>query len=396
VKRSRSCRITAQLIDASTDAHLWAESYERDLKDVLALQGEVARTIAGAVNVALTPREQARLSRIRPVNPEAYEAYLKGTYNWMKLTPQGIEASKGCFERALEKDPAYAPAYQGIAWFWLARQQMGLTAPGEAGPKARAAALQAIALDAGSAEAHEALAVVKTWTDWDWAGAEREWQRTFELNPNSANARAYYAHFLAIIGHADEAVPHSERAIELDPSNALFQAMYAVVLVNDRRYDDALAAASAALAIQPDMGVALGARQRAYIMKGMREGVLASQRERIAKDPGRVAAFEKGLSEGGYEGAQRALAELLAARYEKAGGVPSGGALRVFMPCGIAVRFLEARDYDRALDWFEKAYDVRDPELLYGIASPTVDPLRSDPRFQALARRMNLPFGGAR
>jgi tetratricopeptide (TPR) repeat protein len=273
---------------------------------------------------------------------------------------------------------------------------MGLTAPSEAGPKAKAAALQAIALDEASAEAHEALAVVKTWTDWDWAGAEREWRRTFELNPNSSNAHAYYAHFLAITGRAGEAVPHSERAIELDPSNALFQAMYAVVLVYARRYDDALAAASAALAIQPDSGVALGARQRAFIMKGMREEVLASQRERIAKDPGRVAAFEKGLSEGGFEGAQRAIAELLAARYEKAGGIPSGGTLRVFMPCGIAVRFLEARDYDRALDWFEKAYDVRDPELLYGIASPTVDPLRSTPRFKALARRMNLPFEGAR
>ncbi len=314
----------------------------------------------------------------------------------MKLTPQGIEASRGYFERALEKDPSYALAYQGLAWYWVVRQQMGESVPSEAGPKAKAAALQAIALDEACAEAHEALAVVKTWTDWDWAGAQREWRRTFELNPNSSNAHAYYAHFLAIIGRADEAVPHSERAIELDPANALFQAMYAVVLVNGRRYDDALAAASAALAIQPDMGVAQGARQRAYIMKGMREEVLASQRERIAKDPGRVAAFEKGLSEGGYEGAQRALADLLAARYEKAGGVPGGGASRVFMPCGIAVRFLEARDYDRALDWFEKAYDVRDPELLYAIASPTVDPLRSNPRFKALARRMNLPFEGAR
>ncbi len=283
-------RITAQLIDASSDTHLWAESYERDLKDILALQGEVARTIASAVNVALTPQETERLSGARTVNPQAYEAYLKGTYNWMKMTPQGIDASRGYFERALEIDPSYAPAYQGLAWYWIVRMQMGLMAPSEARPKARTAALQAIALDDTCAEAHEAMAAVE-WTEWDWAGSEEEWKRTFELNPNSSNAHAYYAHFLAIIGRVDEAVAHSERAIELDPSNALFQAMYSVVLLHDRRYDDALATARAALAIQPDMGVAKTVRQEVYIIKGMREEQLADQRERIATDPGRVAAF---------------------------------------------------------------------------------------------------------
>ena len=385
-------RITAQLIDASTDAHLWAESYERDLKDVLALQGEVARTIAGAVNVALTPKEQARLSRVRPVNPEAYEAYLKGTYNWMKLTPQGIDASRGYFERALEKDPSYALAYQGLAWYWVVRQQLGHTAPSEAGPKAKAAALQAIALDESCAEAHEALAVVKTWTDWDWAGAEREWRRTFELNPNSSNAHAYYAHFLAIIGRADEAVRHSERAIELDPSNALFRGMYAMVLVYERRYDDALAEANAALAIQRDIAPARAARRSVYGIKGMRKEQLAEQREQISYDPGRLAAFDKGLAEGGYEGVQRAIADLLTKRLEKTSGEPNAGTLRVFMPCAIAHRYFDARDHDRALDWLEKAYDMRDPNLPYEIAFPTWDPLRANPRFQALARRMNLPF----
>jgi len=389
-------RITAQLIDASTDAHLWAESYERDLKDVLSLQGEVARTIAGAVNVALTPQERERLSRARPVDPEAYEAYLKGTYNWMKMTPQGVDASRGYFERALEKDPSYASAYQGLAWSWLVGQQMGITAPSEAGPKAKAAALRAIALDDTCAEAHEALAAVRAWTDWDWAGAEPEWRRTFELDPNSSNAHAYYAHFLAILGRTKEAVPHSERAVERDPSNALFHAMYAMVLVYDRRYDDALAAADAALAIQPDMSVARSARQGVYIVRGMREEQLAEQRERIAKDPGRVAAFEKGLAEGGYEGAQRAIADLLAARYEKAGGVPNAGKLRVYMPCAIAMRYRDARDYERAIDWLEKAYDVRDPALPYQLASPVNDPLRGSARFQALVRRMNLPVAGAR
>ena len=354
------------------------------------MQGEVARTIASAVNVVLTPQEKEHLSGGRTVDPQAYEAYLKGMVNWQKFTPQGVNDSKGYFERALEKDPSYALAYQGLAWYWLNRMQMGLMAPSEAGPKARKAALQAIALDDACAEAHEAMAAIRTWIEWDWAGGESEWRRTLELNSNAATAHAYYAHLLAITGRVEEALPHSERAVELDPSNALFQAMYSLTLLYDRRYDDALAAGDKALAIQPDILTAKVMRQHVCIIKGMRKEQLAEQRERIAKDPGRVAAFEKGLSEGGYEGAQRALADLFVERYEK--GVPEPGTLRIFMPNGIAFRYLDAGDYDRAMDWLEKAYEVRDPGLPYALASPIHDPLRANPRFQALLRKMNLPL----
>jgi len=263
--------------------------------------------------------------------------------------------------------------------------------PQVAGPKAKAAALKALELDDDYAGAHEALALVRTWTDWDWAGAEPEWRRALELNPNGANAHAYYAHFLAITGRGDEAVHHSQRALELDPFNALFHSMYAMVLNFQRRPDEAMTAARAALAIDPNDGVALSALQRAFIVKGMRDEQLAQQRQRIAKDGGRVAAFERGLAEGGYEGAQRAIADLLAARYEKAGGVPNPGASRVYLPSAIALRYRDAGDYGRAIDWLEEAYEVRDPNLPYNIADPVYDPLRSDPRFQALARRMGLP-----
>ena len=388
-------RITAQLIDASTDTHLWAESYERNLKDILALQGEVARTIAGAVNVALTPQEKVRLSGARQVNPEAYEAYLKGMVNWQKMTPQGVEAAKGYFDRALEIDPSYAQAYQGLVWYWGIRRMIGLSTAAEAGPQAKAAALKAIGLDDSSAEAHEALAVVKWGTDWDWAGSEKEWRRTLELNPNSANAHAYYAHFLIIVGRTDEAVPHSERAIELDPLNALYHGAYAMVLMYDRRYDDALAAAGKALAIQPDMPVALTVIQMVYITKGMREEQLADQRQRIAKDPERLAALEKGMAEGGYEGAQLAIADLWAARYEKTGGLPMAGQALI-RPTAIALRYLDGKVYYKAIDWLEKAYDTRDPNLPYFMAAPTFETLRPDPRFQALARKMSLPIEAMR
>jgi adenylate cyclase len=223
--------------------------------------------------------------------------------------------------------------------------------------------------------------MVRTWTDWDWAGAEQEWQRALELDPNAANAHAYYAHFLAIVGRTDEAIPHSERALELDPFNALFHGLYAVALHFDRRDDDAMAAARTALAMQPGQGVARYALQRVFIAKGMRDEQLDHQRERIAHDPKRVAAFEQGLAEAGYEGAQRGIADVLAARYEKSIRVGAGG---------IAFRYFDAGDYDRAIDWLEKAYEEHDPNLPY-LGDPLYDPLRSDPRFQALLRRMNLP-----
>jgi TolB-like protein len=385
-------RITAELVHVKDQAQLWAETYERELSGLLALQSEVAGTVAKALALKLLPTEQARLASTRTVDPEAHDAYLKGSYHWKKLTPADLDTAQRYFELALARDPSYAPAYEGLAIVWSARQQGGILRPQEAGPKAKAAALRAIALDDGSAEAHEALALVRTWIDWDWAGAEAEWRRALELDPNAANAHAYYAHFLAIMGRTEEALSHSRTALALDPLNALFHGMYAMTLYLDRRYDDALAAASTALTLQPGQETARSVQQHVYIAKGMRDAQLAHQRERIASDPGRLAAFESGLAEAGYEGAQRRLADLLAARYEEAGRVPDRGVSRVYMPCAIALRYIDAGDYQRAIDWLETAYEERDPYLPY-LRRPLYDPLRSDPRFQALARRMGLPQG---
>ena len=234
--------------------------------------------------------------------------------------------------------------------------------------------------------------MVRTWTDWDWRGAEPEWRRALDLDPNGANTHAYYAHFLAIMGRIDEALSHSRRALELDPFNALFHSLHAMTLYLARRHDDALAAASTALTLQPGQSTARTVQQYVYIAKGMRDEQLAQQRERIADDPERVAAFERGLAEAGYEGAQRRLADLLAARYEKAGRVPDPGVARVYMPCSIALRYVDAGDYERAIDWLETAYEERDPNLPY-LGRPLYDPMRSNPRFQALLRRMGLPQG---
>ena len=383
-------RIAADLIQVNDQTQLWADSFERELAGILEVQGAVAQEVAKALALELLPVEEARLAAGQTVDPVAYEAYLKGTMHWMMMAPSNLDQAERYFEQAIEEDPLYAPAHAGLAWVWGARQQIGASPPSEAGPKAKASAERAIALDESSDVAHEALAVINTWTDWDWDAAEREFRRTLELNPNNANAHAYYAHFLAIVGRLDEAVEHSERSIELDPYNSLFKALYGMVLNFDRRYDDAIATARAALELQPGNWVASGALQCAFIAKGMEEEGLKPLKERVARDQERLAAFERGLTEGGYKGAQLANGDVLAERYEMAKGVPDAGTKRVFLPYGIAWCYLDAGDYERAIDWLEEAYEVRDPNLPY-IGDPGWDPLRSDPRFQALVERMCLP-----
>jgi TolB-like protein/Tfp pilus assembly protein PilF len=380
-------RLTAALVRMADQTQLWADTFEHDVSGILTVQNELVRSVAGALALKLLPAERARLASARAVNPEAYEAYLKGVPLWQTLKPANLDAAQHYFELALEKDPSYAPAYAGLAWVWQARNfPVRIASPTEAGPKAKAAALQALALDDTSAEAHEALATILTWSEWGWAAAEPEWRRALELNPNGANIHAYYGHYLANRGRASEALPHSERAVELDPYNALYHAMHSVVLEYARRYDDALAAARTALSIQPDLAIAMGQFQNIYVLKGMRAEQLADQRMRIARVPERLAAFERGLAEGGYEGAQQAIAEVLAARYRKRQQPALGSA----DARGVAWRYLDAGDKAKALDWLYQAYEDRDLGLAY-LGRPIWDPLRADPRFRELLRRIGIP-----
>ena len=376
-------RITAQLINAATDTHLWAESYERDMRDVLALQGEVARAVAGEVKAALTPQEKARLASARPVNPEAYDAYLKGLHHWYVLTPADLDTAQRYFELALEKDANYALAYAGVSLVWAGRQQMGFTAPSEAAPKAKAAALKAVALDDAIAEAHYALACVRAWSDWDWAGAEPEFKRAIELNPSFPDARAYYSHYLMIMERPKEALPQMERALELDPFNVLFQTIYAIDLLYLRRYDDAIAQARRALQTTPDFVLANCALWEAFEAKGMdKEAQTAAKALYFSVYGVRevAGALDRGYAEGGYRAAMRRAADALAAHARTA----------FVLPTDVANLYVSARDPDRALDWLGNGLAARDPALPY-LGLPFYDNLRSDPRFQSLLRRIGLP-----
>jgi TolB-like protein/Tfp pilus assembly protein PilF len=375
-------RVTAQLIDVETDQALWAETYERDFQDLLVLQSEVAQAVAREIEVAVSPEESSLLASARPVNPEAHEAYLKGRFHHDRLTPADLDAALSYFERALEIDPSYAPAYAGIANVWASRNQMGYVPGREVAPFQKAAVLKALELDDSLAEAHVASAVFETWAEWDWPSAEMAFERAIELKPNDAEARALYSHFLNIMGRPDEALAQIERALDLDPFNTFYQAFYGVDLMFVRRYDDAIAQLREARKLAPGSPLVHTGLHTSFHLKGMYEEAFEEQKAWFAAlgDREVEAALTRGYAEGGYPKAMGLAADTLAARATYGKQVE------------IAGLYAAAGKKDRSLEWLEKAFEARDPNIPYLNVIPLFDGLRDDPRFQDLLRRMNLPL----
>jgi serine/threonine protein kinase len=248
-------RITAQLIHAASDTHRWAQSYDRDFEDVLLVQSEIARAIAQEIQVAITPDEARRLSRVRRVNPDAYEAYLKGRFHWYKLAREHLDTALKYFQVSLEKDPSDPLAYGGIAAVWLSKGDCGLVPPREAFPRAEAAALKAIELDDSLAEAHISLGMVRG-CGWDWDGAVKEYQRAIELTPNSAEAHFFLSDLLLSRRRPHEWKRHIERALELDPLNFFFQCFHGWQLLYLCRYDEAIVELHKAVTTEPNLPAA--------------------------------------------------------------------------------------------------------------------------------------------
>ncbi|MBP1777988.1 MAG: Adenylate cyclase [candidate division NC10 bacterium] len=377
-------RVAADLIQVQDQVQIWGDVFEREMAGILALQNDVAGQVSKALALTLLPAEQARLAKARPVNAEAHDAYLRGSYHWTKVTPGDLDIAEKYFDLALEKDPSHAPAHAGRAWVWAVRGQMGYVPPEEAGPKAKAAALRALELDEDLAGAHEVLAGIRTYVDWDWDDARASWQNSIRLNPNVATAQAFYAHFLMIMGHGEEALEHSQRAVELDPFNPLLQAFYAQVLYMRRRYDEAIVAAREAQRLQPDHPVATFALLAiTHEMKGMEEENLKAARA-LAKvvyiDPTIEVALDEGYARGGHAEAMKRGAEALVARLPEAYSMPSD----------IAAFFAMAGEKGKAIEWLERGFEVHDPALPY-LEFPCFDIVREDPRFQDLLRKMRLP-----
>ena len=257
-------RITAQLIQTATDMHLWAETYERDASEVLRLQGEVATDIASRISSVVKPLDQPRR-----VNPNAYGLYLKGRDFFYRYSDEGWQQAIEHFNRAIEVDPKFAPAYSGLADAYLVGGAYGVIPTKEALAQGKSAAAKALELDDKLASAHYALATAYTWYDWDWAGAEREFQLGLALNPNDALGRNWHAGYLSVLGRHDEAIDEEERAGELDPLSLIFRANLARSYYWARRYDEAIAQAKRTLQLDPKFGVALFWLEGSLRHKGM-------------------------------------------------------------------------------------------------------------------------------
>jgi TolB-like protein/Flp pilus assembly protein TadD len=375
-------RISAALVQAAGQTQIWADTFERELAGIFVLQSDVAKQVANALALKLLPAEQARLANVRTVDPEAYDALLKGVRAHRTLTRANLDAAEQYFGTALKRDPALASAWAGMARVWTGRQQGSIVPPSEAAPKAKSAVLRALALDENNFDAYRALAGLMTWTDWDWPAAERAWNKALALNPNDADTLAAHSHFLMHMGRRDEALKEAERAVERDPFNQKVWSFQAQVLLSARRYDEAIAAASAAQNLQPNAPVARSALQGAYFAKGMFDEAFAGQKQHFANDPELAAAMNRGFAEAGFSGSEKRLADVLAGRFGKPGGV---GAIH------LANLYVHAGDRERTLEWLQRAFEERDPNIPYIPAGPQWDPVRADPRFQDLVRRIGLP-----
>jgi len=373
-------RVTAQLIQAATDTHLWARSYERDLRDVLALQDEVARAIADEIRVKLTPQEQTRLGRARPVNPETYEAYLKGMFYLYKKTPEGFAKGLALLQQATEKDPADPLPYAGLALAYpiIYHGPGGTIPPREGFPRARAAALKALELDESSAQAHLALAAIKLYFDWDWTGTEKEFRLALELNPNLPEAHTHYGWYLRLFGRNEEGVAEQKKAVELDPLSPFYTAMMGWMFWDLRQPDKAIEEARKALDIDPNSPDALYVLGGAYGDKGMFDQAIAAHKKLATVNPN----WKYGLAEtyaqaGRKDDALKLVAEMEREDYSKFGLEISG----------IQTILGNKEETFRAL---EAAYEYHHIFLPWTVNDDTF-PWRSDPRFQELRRRMNFP-----
>lgn len=385
VRAGNQLKLTAQLIDGSSDQHLWADSYQRDVRDILTLQLEVARDVASHIRAKLTPEDQTRLAASRPAQPEAFEAYFKGRYFWNKRTEADLDKAVKYFKLATEKDPTYAEAYVGLADAYLTAAAYSLMPPNQAAPLAKAAALKALEIDDSLADAHSPLGSIKAEYEWDFRGAEVEFQRAIALNPNNSRAHQFYAEdVLEPEGRTEEALRELALAEQADPSSLMARAATGYALMLSRQYDRAIDQERKTLEMDPNFPKAHQMLGYAYQQKGMYDQAIREYTAASALDsnPSYVANLAQAYALSGRTREARDLLRRL---------VQISQHMYVH-PYTIALVHLALGDSGHALDWLEKARQERCWTMIYLNVDPRLDSLRSDPRFQALLQRMGI-FG---
>jgi TolB-like protein/DNA-binding winged helix-turn-helix (wHTH) protein/Flp pilus assembly protein TadD len=384
LRSGEQVRITAQLIQAPADKHLWARSYEGNLRDTLALQKQVARAIAEQIRIEVTPQEQVALKSAKAIDPEAFVTYLKGRYFWNKRTSEGLKKALDYFNQAVAKDPNYAAAYSGLAdtYALLGDWQYAVMSPKEALPRAKAAAMKALELDDSLSEAHNSLAFCLDGFDWDFEAAGREFRRAIELNPGYATAHHWYAWHLSLVGRNSDAIAEMRKAENLDPFSLIINADLAELLLIAHSPDQSIQ--QSRKTIEMDSGFALAHNQlaQAYLEKHMSVEAIAELQKAIQLSGGSptcIANLARAYAASGRKAEAEGLLNDLKNR---------STSVYPHAP-EIAMIYAALGDKDQAMTWLEKGYEERfNPGVLL---RPGFDPLRSDSRFQDLVRRIGLP-----
>lgn len=390
LREGNRVRIMVQLIHASTDKHLWADQYDRELRGVLALHSEVAKAIAHEIQVTLTPEEQTRLTSAHTVNPEAHELYLRAKYHYFKYTKEELEKADEYFEQAIELDPNYAQAYAGLAASIEFQAWAGYRKPlDEAKAKIETLVRKALEIDNTIAETHLALSGKRFYLDWDWLGGEEEMKRAIELNPGLSESHYEYAHYLAAMGRFEESIAEAKRSLQLDPVSYLTNATLAFMYYFARQYDQSIEQYLQTIELAPNNVSVYRGLTRTYEAMGRYEDAVRAQQkamtlvgnlegDALEKVEAEVAALDSAYSESGPEGYWMWHLESMKGQY-------NGN------PTSAATYYAHLGDKDRALAWLERAYEEHNGRLYLLKVNPSYDPLRDDPRFQDLLRRLNFP-----
>ena len=382
--RGDSLSIITELVDARDNRHLWGQQYDRKLSDILAVQAELSRDISEKLRLKLSGEDKQRLTKRDTVNAEAYDLYLKGRYYLNDLTPGGANRSLEYFQRAIEKDPRYGPAYAGLAEYYAGAVYAVTSStipPKEAYSKAQAAALRAVELDDTLAEAHTSLGMIAMLQEWDWNAAERELKRAIALNPNDVDAHHWYSHYLIYLGRFEESLVESERALALDPLDVGMNYHLGFHYFNAHQYDQAIAQLQKALDMNPNHSDAHSVLGLVYEQKGRyQEAIAEMQKNKELGGVDQRGCIGHIYASSGQRGdAQKLLDQLQEDAKHKN-----------VSPCNIARIYEGLGQKDQAFAWLEKAYAERDSNITNLKVDPEFDSLHSDPRFTDLLRRIGL------
>ncbi|UCF06031.1 MAG: protein kinase [bacterium] len=376
-------RITAQLIEAANDRHLWADSYERDLQDVLALQRDIAKAIAREVKAKLTPAEEATFERAGTVDPQAHELYLKGRYHWNKRTEEDLRRSIEYFQKAIEKEPGYARAYVGLAETYAVIADWGFSPPSEMYPKAKETAETALEIDPNLAEALTTVAAVEHLYYYNHEKSEEIYRRAIELNPNYATAHQWYAEFLYHMGRFDEAISEINRALMLDPLSLIANAVKAAIYYYSRNYDEAIRLCKENLELDSSFYLFLQLLMLSYLEKEMYNEAYEITKKMIilsGADVSLIDEFERAYRTGGYDGTLRwqiqTYSRILRQPYNES--------------YYVALAYARLGYADSVFVWLEKTLENSSLYIMEITIDPALDPLRSDPRYNRLLKKIKL------